>query len=427
MLDMYRYVTLRGTGVDITFTNKEDVNSGAMAWLTDLKGWFGGVGVVATDTQRTLGHGLFEAMAQRTGRPITVQGELYFDDEADRDIADRFLSGLLWDGEYGEIEVLIGGKSQFARVRLDGAISHSYIGTRGISVQIPLVASDPRIYDAPRMVQVFPAGFGEGLVYPLFTTKGAQVSANKFTFSSGLGAVSNVSGLPGISTSQVGGSVSLGSVTLTAGRTYTVRTLVSANKPGSRYALRATISSASGSNNKYIDMDGTSITPIAPVSSVRENSFTFMAPPGATGISLTLFPNHSAGSVTDASQTIAVSVAESIPVLDWGKSAPIASALPNEGNADAFPVITVRGDFPAGFNLTWNGRSITYPSTVTASTPVVVDSKTGSVLVGGMDQTYKLTSRDWFSVPAGSSFQPKITALAPSNGWADVSLSSTYM
>lgn len=292
MLDMYRYVTLRGTGVDITFTNKEDVSSDSMAWLTDLKGWFGGVGVVAADTQRTLGHGLFEAVAQRTGRPITISSELYFQDETARDIADRFLSGLLWDGEYGEIEVMIGDKSQFATVRLDGAIAHSYIGTNGINFQIPLIASDPRIYDAPRYSQIFPAGFGQGLVFPLFTTQ------------------------------------------------------------------------------------------------------------------------------QDSSGT---------PVLDWGKNAPLSAALGNEGNATAYPVITVHGDWPAGFSITESGRSITYPAFVDQSTPVVIDMAEGTVLVGGVDQTYKLTSRDWLDVAPGESIQPRITALAPSTGWADVQLSSTYM
>ncbi|QNV40671.1 hypothetical protein IDM48_04515 [Rothia amarae] len=292
MVKAIRVATLSGAGLDLSFSNVEDESASYQAYLTDLAGFYGGVGVKDDGSQRTLGHGFFAVPSLRTGRELTLSGTLVFDTEQNRLLADRFLSGVLWDGEFGTLTVTTDDLTLTSTVKLGGEIKHSYLGMTALEVQIPLTAPDPFLYAPARVAQVFPAGFGQGLVYPLFTTKRNQ--------------------------------------------------------------------------------DG-------------------------------------------------------VPVLDWGKSAPIASALPNEGNADAFPVITVRGDFPAGFSLTWNGRSITYPSTVAASTPVVVDSKTGSVLVGGMDQTYKLTSRDWFTVPAGSSFQPRITALAPSNGWADVSLSSTYM
>lgn len=287
-----RFLTLSGAGLTFTLSNVEDESADYQGYLTGLKGWFGGVGVKADDAQRTLGHGFFPSPALRTGRELTVSGTMVFKDEETRLIADRFLSGLLWDGEYGELTVDTGELTLSCRVRLAGEIAHEYLGLSALQVQIPLTAPDPFLYAPARTSQVFPAGFGQGLVYPLFATK--------------------------------------------------------------------------------------------------TNS-------------------------------------EGVPVLDWGKQAPMGAAIGNEGNADAYPVITVIGDFPAGFRLTWNGKNITYPSVVDESTPVVVDSRAGAVLVGGMDQTYRLTERDWFVVPPGSSFQPRIVALAPSNGWADVSLSSTYI
>lgn len=292
MIDQYRHVVLSGAGFDIAFTNKEYLNGDEQAWLTGLKGWFGGVGVDAEDTQRKLGHGLFASVARRTGRALTLSGTLVFKDEESRDIADRLISGLLWDGEEGQLEVFIGGEKYFSTVRLDGEISHAYKGLQSIEVQIPLLAADPLIYGVARHSQIFPSGTGEGLVYPLFTTK-----------------------------------------------------------------------------------------------------------------------KDSSGSY----------------VLDWGAGAPLSAVLTNEGNADAYPVFTVQGDFPEGFSLLWNGRVITYPAFVDQAAPVTVDCKTGAVYVNGVDQSYKLSSRQWFTVPPRSSFQPRLQALTNSDGWADVQLASTYM
>uniref|UniRef100_A0A7H2BGC2 Uncharacterized protein n=1 Tax=Rothia terrae TaxID=396015 RepID=A0A7H2BGC2_9MICC len=114
-------------------------------------------------------------------------------------------------------------------------------------------------------------------------------------------------------------------------------------------------------------------------------------------------------------------------MLDWGAGTPVGGSGINEGNATAYPTITVRGDWPAGFTLTANGKRLTYAAPVHNSTPVVVDCKTGSVLTGDMDKTYQLTERAWLAVDPESTFQPTIRALAPSSGWADVEISSTYI
>lgn len=170
-----RSVTLRGGGVDLVFTTREDTTAPEEFWLKDLKGWYGGVGVHADDTQRTLGHGVFAASALRTGRALTLTGFMLFSTDEDRLLADRFVSGLLWDGEFGELEVTTGDLTLSTRVRLDGEISHAYHGTHGVDLQVPLLAPDPFLVGEEQAVQIYPGGSGVGLRFPLATGDPAVV------------------------------------------------------------------------------------------------------------------------------------------------------------------------------------------------------------------------------------------------------------
>lgn len=261
--------------------------------LQELDGWYGGVGVSAQNEQRKLGHGAFPEPSLRTGRQITLGGLFFFGSEADRTVGDRFISGILWDGEFADLTVDVGGvETLTARVKLDGEIKHKPIGDDGIQWEAPLFAPDPFLYAPARTYQVNSAGFGEGLVYPLLGTATAP--------------------------------------------------------------------------------DGT-------------------------------------------------------PVLDWGAGAPLSGAFGNNGNATAYPTFIVHGSWPAGFTVSTGARTISYPAPVDPSSPVVIDNREGSVISSGVDQTYRLTARDWVSVPAGESIQPRITAHAPSKGWMDVHISDTYI
>lgn len=165
----FRRAVLRGGGVDLVFTTREDTTAPEEFWLKDLKGWYGGVGVHADDTQRTLGHGLFAASALRTGRALTLTGVMLFSTDEDRLLADRFLSGLLWDGGFGELEVTTGDLTLSTRVRLDGEINHEYHGTHGVDIQVPLLAPDPFLYGEEQTVQIYPGGSGVGLRFPVAT------------------------------------------------------------------------------------------------------------------------------------------------------------------------------------------------------------------------------------------------------------------
>ena len=165
----FRRAVLRGGGVDLVFTTREDTTAPEEFWLKDLKGWYGGGGGHADDTQRTLGHGLFAASALRTGRALTLTGVMLFSTDEDRLLADRFLSGLLWDGGFGELEVTTGDLTLSTRVRLDGEINHEYHGTHGVDIQVPLLAPDPFLYGEEQTVQIYPGGSGVGLRFPVAT------------------------------------------------------------------------------------------------------------------------------------------------------------------------------------------------------------------------------------------------------------------
>jgi hypothetical protein len=74
----------------------------------------------------------------------------------------------------------------------------------------------------------------------------------------------------------------------------------------------------------------------------------------------------------------------------------------NNGTTTTEPVFTVSGALSAGFQLTWveTGQHLTYSQPV--GSDLVIDCGTGTAMTQGQDRTAYLTSRDWFSIPAGA-------------------------
>lgn len=278
-----RHATLYGPGFTLALTNR-DTAGPEDSILEDVAGWFGGVGVEGDNTQRPLGHGLFVAPSRRGGRPLTLKGVLTYAEEADRNLAQRLLSGTLWDGELGSIVVDVGGLELEADVKLDGAPKLSELGDKAVRLEIPLLAPDPFLRGPNRIQQLHPAGVGEGLMWPLGNA------------------------------------------------------------------------------------------------------------------------------------------------LDYGASARASSStIRNEGNATSWPRFVVRGDFPGGWRISSGASSVEYPVPTFESSPVVVDMATGAITVEGRDRTYSATRRDWFGIPAQGGIAPKIVALTPGRGWADVEHHDLYI
>lgn len=115
-------------------------------------------------------------------------------------------------------------------------------------------------------------------------------------------------------------------------------------------------------------------------------------------------------------------------VLSYGDVAGgSGGVLRNSGNAEAFPVFTVRGTFPQGFALVAGGRTVEYLDPVFPQSPVTVDMAAGSVVVNGRDNTARTSRRGWFSVPPGGVIAPRILPRGGNgSGWADAVISSTY-
>lgn len=432
-----RVLRLTGGDLNLTLSNVEDENGAYQGYLTDLIGWYGGVGVNLDSQQRVLGHGTFPGRSTRSAREITVKGTMVFNSEADRLVADRFLSGVLWDGKEGTLEVTTGGLTQFATVKLSSEISHEYLGTHSLRVQIPLTASDPFIYAAPRLYQIFPAGAGQGLVFPLFSTKMAG-SPNPAT----VRGLPEVSGTGVVEDSAVNSTPDGGKVAKITATTASLffgswgGATIPATLRNQMCRLRIWVFSPTGESVtlrvRHNNTDSAQVT---------NQLITATAKPGVwTPTDLWIRPTPTTSSVTLTAADLTSTTDNPIwvggalatggnlsPVLDWGAGAPVGGAFANSGNVDAHPVYTVHGSWSAGFRITTGSKVIEYPAPVVAGHPVVVNHRTGSVSVAGVDQTYRLTRRDWVAVPPGEAIQPRIEPLAPSTGWCDITISDTYI
>lgn len=104
--------------------------------------------------------------------------------------------------------------------------------------------------------------------------------------------------------------------------------------------------------------------------------------------------------------------------FDWGSEGVLGQAsFTNTGTATTLPRIEVGagGSIDGGFRLTEveTGRELTYARAVATPDVIVLDSRTQRAKIsnGGGDVTGALSSRDWFSIPAGATRRYQITPL----------------
>lgn len=162
-------VTLEGAHGNLIMSTYEAPSEDGEFWVTDVEGWYGGVGVENSDAQRKIGHGFLSAPARRSARAITLKGVLSMPGMEAREIAARFISGLVWDGGLGTLAVAAdNGLVLTALVRLDGAPKTTLLGDSAVEFEVPLVAPDPFLKSPARVYQLFPADTGTGLRFPLF-------------------------------------------------------------------------------------------------------------------------------------------------------------------------------------------------------------------------------------------------------------------
>ena len=99
--------------------------------------------------------------------------------------------------------------------------------------------------------------------------------------------------------------------------------------------------------------------------------------------------------------------------------------LRNAGSATAYPVITVIGSMPDGVLLVGSdGRSVQWSGSV-GHVPLILDSRTQTASMGGVDVSRLLTKRGFPLVPAGGSLSVQL--MTPGDGWATISVHDKYL
>lgn len=107
--------------------------------------------------------------------------------------------------------------------------------------------------------------------------------------------------------------------------------------------------------------------------------------------------------------------------FDWGTEGVTGLvSYTNDGATTTFPRIEVggAGGFAVGFRVTEveTGRELTVVRATNAGEVIVLDSRTQRATLAAGDVTGSLSSRDWFSVPAGATRRYQITPLGAVSG-----------
>ena len=100
--------------------------------------------------------------------------------------------------------------------------------------------------------------------------------------------------------------------------------------------------------------------------------------------------------------------------------------LTNRGTSDAYPVFVCNGPMPDGVDLVVEGTGLWLRcSHPVYGTPLVLDSRSRTATVGGLDVSRTLVSRGFPVVPAGGSIT--VTLRTTGTGWVDASMHDTWM
>lgn len=102
--------------------------------------------------------------------------------------------------------------------------------------------------------------------------------------------------------------------------------------------------------------------------------------------------------------------------FDWGTAGVLGQVeFTNAGTATTYPRIEVggAGSFAAGFRITEieTGRELTFERATNTGEVIVFDSRTQRATLASGDVTASLSSRDWFSIPAGATRRYQVNPL----------------
>lgn len=98
----------------------------------------------------------------------------------------------------------------------------------------------------------------------------------------------------------------------------------------------------------------------------------------------------------------------------------------NDGSWRAYPTFSVNGSYPNGVTLLFDGDlTLRYAQPVWSGVPLVLDSRSRTASINGVDVSQHLTSRGFPSVPAGGALNCTLSSLG--DGWVSVDSRDTWM
>lgn len=102
--------------------------------------------------------------------------------------------------------------------------------------------------------------------------------------------------------------------------------------------------------------------------------------------------------------------------------------LQNDGNAPSWPRFVVNGPFP-GIQIDCEGRTVELSLEIFAGQAVLIDARSRTASMGGVDMSQYLTRRGWAPVPPGGTLTVSVLRVSGSDqrGWVDVDWSDTYL
>jgi hypothetical protein len=98
--------------------------------------------------------------------------------------------------------------------------------------------------------------------------------------------------------------------------------------------------------------------------------------------------------------------------------------LINQGSSKAYPVLTVTGNFPNGVQIQWGGNALQYDGAIGA-VPLILDSRSQTASMGGVDVSRNLSRRDFPVVPADGSVSLRL--MSAGTGWVTAVCRDTYI
>lgn len=112
--------------------------------------------------------------------------------------------------------------------------------------------------------------------------------------------------------------------------------------------------------------------------------------------------------------------------LNYGTGGVVSnvSLLLNQGSSKAYPVLTVTGPFQNGVQIQWGGNALQYDGAIGA-VPLILDSRSQTASMGGVDVSRNLSRRDFPVVPANGSVSLRL--MSAGTGWVTAVCRDTYI